>query len=199
MSHKNPPIAKRRPHSFTHHGITLEDPYHWLRDKDYPIVRDGDVISYLEAENAYFKSVMAPHEQLINDLFDEIKGRQKKEDESVPVREGNYYYQWQYRSGAQYRRWTRWPLCDPSAREVILDEPALAEGPEYFSIGSLAVSRDGRYLAYSTDVSGAERYTLSIKNLADGHVLEEAIENTRGQAVWAASDKAFFLLISFLA
>ena len=185
-----------REHSFTQHGITVEDPYYWLKDESYPLVDDADVLAYLRAENTYFEAVMAPHQRLTDTLFEEIKARQKPDDESVPLKDGDYYYQWRYASGAQYRTWTRWPVDDPQAVQVFLDEPALAEGHDYFALGSLAVSHDGRYLAYSTDLDGAERYTMRVKDLTDGRLLDEAIVNTRGHAVWAADDKTFFYLVS---
>lgn len=187
-----PPVADRRPHTFTRHGIEVEDPYHWLRDQSYPAIDDDDVIAYLLAENRYFDSVMEPHRDLTETLFEEIKARQKPDDQSVPLKHGNYFYQWRFAPGAQYRTWTRWPVDEPDAVEMVLDEVALAEGHEYFALGSFAVSHDGRYLAYSTDTSGAERYTMFVKDLASGEVLPEAMENTFGHAVWAADDGTLF-------
>ena len=188
----SPPVADRRPHTFAHHGIELEDPYHWLRDQSYPTVDDTDVIAYLEAENRYFDAVMEPHKALTETIFQEIKGRQKPDDESVPVKDGNYFYQWRFAPGAQYRTWTRWPVGEPDAVETLLDETALADGYDYFSLGAFSVSHDGRYLAYSTDTSGAERYTMVVKDLTTGVVLPEAIESTLGDAVWAADNRTFF-------
>ncbi|MCY3822184.1 MAG: S9 family peptidase [Gammaproteobacteria bacterium] len=187
-----PPVADRRAHTFTRHGIEVNDPYHWLRDQSYPTVDDDDVIAYLEAENRYFDSVMEPHKELTQALFEEIKARQKPDDESVPLKDGNHYYQWQFAPGAQYRTWTRWPVDDPGAVETVLDEVALAEGHEYFALGSFSVSHDGRYLAYSTDTSGAERYTMFVKDLATGAVLPEAMESTLGDAVWTADNRTLF-------
>ena len=191
-----PPVAEQRPHTFAHHGIEVEDPYHWLRDESYPTVDDADVLAYLEAENRYFDAVMEPHRDLTETLFEEIKARQKPDDESVPVKDGNYFYQWRYTPGAQYRTWTRWPTDQPDAVETVLDEPALAEGHEYFDLGAFSVSHDGRYLAYSTDTSGAERYTMCVKDLASGDVLPGAMENTLGDAVWAADDSTLFYRVS---
>ena len=190
-----PPVADRRPHVFTHHGIEVDDPYHWLRDQSYPTVDDADVIAYLEAENRYFDAVMEPHRELTETLFEEIKARQKPDDESVPVKDGNHFYQWRFEPGAQYRTWTRWPVDEPDAVETVLDETALAEGHDYFALGSFSVSHDGRYLAYSTDTSGAERYTMFIKDLANGTVMPEAIESTLGDAVWAADDRTLFYAV----
>ena len=187
-----PPVAERRPHAFTHHGIELEDPYHWLRDQSYPTVDDADVLAYLEAENRYFDAVMEPRRALTETLFEEIKARQKPDDESVPVKDGNHFYQWRFAPGAQYRTWTRWPVGEAESVETVLDETALAEGHEYFDLGAFSVSHDGRYLAYSTDTSGGERYTMFVKDLTSGEVLPEAMENTLGNAVWAADDRTLF-------
>ena len=193
-----PPVADVRPHAYTYHGITVEDPYRWLKDDSYPTVDDADVLAYLEAENAYFQAMMAPHRTLIDTVFSELKGRQQPDDANVPVKDGDYYYQWRFETGGQYRIWSRWPVASdvddkPSAdAEVILDEPALAADAEYFRLGAFAVSNNGRLLAYSTDTSGAERFTLRIKDLQTGALLEDVIENTQDNPVWVADDSAFF-------
>ena len=190
-----PPVAPVRPHQARHHGITLEDPYHWLRDAAYPKVRDADVLSYLRGENAYFDARMAPVQGLTERLFQELKARQKPDDAGVPVKDGDYFYQWRFQAGAEYRTWMRWPVDDAHAREVILDEPSLAAGHGYFALGCFSVSHNGRYLAYSTDTNGGERHTLRVKDLASGALLDDAIENTHGNAVWAADDGSFFYLV----
>ena len=103
------PIAGRRPHAYTHHGVRVEDPYAWLRDPDYPEVRDPEILRYLEEENTYFEDRMSPYRNLVQTLFDEIKNRQPEEDASVPYYEHGYWYQWRYAAGAQYRVWLRVP------------------------------------------------------------------------------------------
>ena len=165
-----PPMAEMRPHAYTHHGITVEDPFHWLKDDSYPTVDDADVLAYLEAENRYFEAAMAPHGALVDTLFEEIKARQQPDEASVPVREGAWFYQWRYEAGGQYRIWSRWPADASAARlapttdaEKILDEPALAKGLEYFRLGALAVSNGGQLMAYSTDTNGSERFRLVVK------------------------------------
>ena len=190
-----PPVAEARSHRFTHHGVTIEDPYAWLRDAEYPTVDDPDVLDYLHAENAWFDVVMQPVQPLVERLFEEIKAREKPDDASVPLRDGGWFHQWRFEPGAQYRTWTRWPVDDPDAVETILDETALARGHDYFALGSMSVSHDGRYLAYSTDTSGSERYTMRVKDLRDGRILEERIENTLGEAAWAADNRTFFYLV----
>ena len=198
----DPPVAQQRPHSYTVHGVTVEDPYHWLKDQSYPEVDDPDVLAYLEAENAYFDAVMAPHKALTDTIFAEIKARQKPDDANVPVKDGDYFYQWRFEAEGQYRIWSRWPAAGQGAEEgptaeagVILDEPALAEGSDYFRLGALSVSNDGRLLAYSADMTGAERFTLRIKSLDTGELLGEVIENTSGNPVWSADDGSFFYAV----
>ena len=195
-----PPVAAQRPHSFTHHGITVEDPYAWLHDQSYPEVDDKDVLAYLEAENDYFEAVMTPHKATIDALFEEIKARQKPDDATVPVKDGAYYYQSRFAEGQQYRVYTRWTgTADPAEAsdvETILDVPALAEGKDFFRLGTFSVSHDHRYLAYSTDTDGSERYTLVVKDLETGELLAERIENTRGPVVWASDNKTILYLIS---
>ena len=186
-----PPVADVRPSSFTLHGITVEDPYRWLKDEGYPEVDDADVLAYLDAESAYFDAVMAPHSERVETIFEEIKARQQPDDANVPVKDGAYYYQWLFHDGGQYRIWSRWPASGPPSSknaadgptddaEVILDEPALARDVEYFRLGALSVSNNGALMAYSTDTSGAERFKLRVKRLGGGDLLEDVIDNTTG-------------------
>ena len=177
----------------------MEDPWHWLEDEDYPTVDDEDVLAYLEAENGYFDATMAPYQDLIDAIFEEIEGRQPVELTSLPRRRGDWYYQWRYGEGSEYRQWLRWPASDPDAREgptdnvqVFLDEPELAKDLEYFRLGSLSVSNNGSLLAYSTDTNGAERYTMAVKDLETGELMEDKIEEMRGRAVWSPDDSSFF-------
>ena len=199
MPEAAPPVAGERAHSYTHHGISVEDPWHWLEDDDYPTVDDEDVIAYLEAENEFFEVSMAPYQGLIDTVYEEIEGRQPAELTSLPRKGGDWYYQWKYAEGSQYREWLRWPASDPNAREgptenakVFLDEPELAADLEYFRLGSLSVSHSASLVAYSTDTNGTERYTLVVKDLDTGELMEGEIQETRGSPVWAADDASFF-------
>ena len=106
-----PPVAAKQPHNSVHHGIEVTDDYAWLRDPGYPNVTDPRILGYLRAENAYFEQEMAPYQALVDRLFEEIKGRQPEADQSVPYREGRYWYQWRYEHGAQYRIWLRAPVA----------------------------------------------------------------------------------------
>ena len=197
-----PPVAEERPHRFTRHGVTIDDPWHWLRDAEYPKVEDPDVLAYLEAENDYFDARMSPHKELTATIFAEIKARQQPDLSSVPWKCDGWYYQWRYEEEGQYRVWQRWPADGPNAREAptaeaqtILDEPALAKGLEYFILGSVSVSNGGSLLAYSTDTDGSERFRMVVKDLSTGELLEEEIDDTIGGAVWAADDGSFFYTV----
>ena len=184
-----PPVADRRPHSFTKHGIMVADPYHWMKDQGYPEIDDEDILEYLNEENAYFQAVMAPHEDLIETLYNEMRRRLPENDASVPVPDGDYEYWYAYNEGQEYRLWHRRPRTGGDD-ELLLDENALAEGHDQFSLGAIAVSPDGQLLAYSTDTEGSERYVLRIRNLATGEDLPDAIPGTLGDVVWAADSRS---------
>jgi oligopeptidase B len=189
-----PPVAERRAYSFTAHGQTIDDPYAWLKDADYPDVKDPAILAYLEAENAYFEAAMAPHRPLVDRLYAEMKGRIKEDDSSVPQKDGDWWYWTAFETGGQYRKWWRRPVgapADGSADQLLLDEPALAEGKEYFSLGAFSVSNDGRHLAYAIDDSGAERFTVRVRDLTTGVDLPEVIPGMLSDIVWTADDSGF--------
>ncbi|MDN4631335.1 S9 family peptidase [Sphingomonas sp. PsM26] len=188
------PVAALRPHSFTTHGVTIEDPYAWIKDPGYPEVTDPDVLDYLAAENAYFESVMAPHRPLIDRLYEEMKGRIKEDDSSVPQKDGDWLYWTAFETGGQYRKWWRRPVAagtDTSKDELILDEPVLAEGKEYFRLGAFSISNDGRLLAYAIDDNGSERFEIRVKDLTTGEHLPDVIPGMLSEIVWTADDKGF--------
>jgi oligopeptidase B len=184
-----PPIAPARPHSFTHHGRTVEDPWHWLKDPEYPTVRDPEILGYLEAENAWFEAAMAPRQQLIDTLFQEMRGRIKEDDAGVPQKDGDWLYWWSFQTGGQYRLWHR-KLAGGGEERIILDEPAEAEGKEYFRLGALEVSPDGRLAAWSSDANGAERFTLRIRDLETGKDIETVTDVANGRIVWGADSRS---------
>ncbi|MFC3711634.1 S9 family peptidase [Sphingoaurantiacus capsulatus] len=185
----NAPIAPTRPHSFTHHGTTLEDGYAWLKDPGYPQVTDADVLNHLKAENAWFEESMAPLKPLIDTLFEEMKGRLKEDDSSVPQKDGDFLYWWAFEKGGQYRKWWRRPVAG-GADQLLLDEPALAEGKDYFRLGSLGVSPDGTRLAYMIDDDGSERFKLRIRDIDAAADIETVTDAAIGQAVWTADGRA---------
>ena len=183
-----PPVAEQRPYSYERHGVTIEDPWHWLRDPKYPEVDDPDVLAYLKAENAFFEGWKARHSGLIDQLFEEMKGRIKEDDSSVPLRDGDYLYWWAFKPGAQYRTWYRKPVRGGDDA-IIFDEPVETEGREYFRLGALEVSPDGKLLATLADYDGSERFELRIRNLAAGKDIETVTTVGIGHPVWT-SDSA---------
>jgi oligopeptidase B len=195
-----PPIAKRVPSKRTHHGDTVIDDYAWLADPE-----DPEVIAYLEAENAYTEATTAGLASLRAAVFDEIKARTQETDLSVPVRKGDWWRYARTVEGLQYPIHCRRrvlpgevtpPLADDGApldgEEILLDGNELAAGKEFFSLGALLVSPDDRLLAYSTDFSGNERYTLRVKDLASGQVLADEIPNTSYGCAWSLDGSALF-------
>ena len=190
MTMPQPPVAPTRPHSFSAHGVTIDDPWAWLKDPGYPEVTDPDILAYLDAENAYFEAVMAPHRPLVDRLYAEMKARMKEDDASVPQKDGNWLYWTDFETGGEYRRWWRRPVAG-GPDELLLDEPALAEGHEYFRLGAFAVSNDGMKLAYAIDDNGSERFTIRVKDLATGALLPDAIPGMLSDIVWTADDSGF--------
>jgi oligopeptidase B len=187
-----PPQAAKKPHSFTHHGVSVSDEYAWLRDPGYPEVADKEVLAHLEEENRWFEARMKPHQEKIDTLFKEMRGRIKEADKSVPQKDGDYLYWIEFEEGAEYKKWWRRPVAaadDGSADELILDEVALAEGKEYFRLGAISVSTSGKLLAYAVDDNGSERFTARIKNLETGDMLADEIPGTLSSLVWVAGDK----------
>ena len=190
MTDLTPPVAAVRPHSFVAHGVTVDDPYAWLKDPNYPDVDDADVLAYLEAENAYFEGVIAPLKPLVDRLYEEMKGRIKEDESSVPQKDGAWLYWTAYETGGEYRKWWRRPVAGGDD-ELLLDEPALAQGKEYFRLGAFAVSNGGSLLAYAIDDSGAERFEIRVKDLATGAHLPDVIPGMLSDVVWTADDTGF--------
>ncbi|OYQ30014.1 S9 family peptidase [Sandarakinorhabdus cyanobacteriorum] len=184
-----PPIAATRPHSFTHHGITVEDPYHWLKDQSYPTVDDPDVLAYLKAEKAYFEAQMAPTAALKDRIYEELKGRVKQDDASVPVADGAFEYWWQFKPDDQYRTWMRRPKGG-GPEQMVLSEPELAKGLNYFRLGAQAISPDGKLVAYATDSDGSERFTIRIRDIATGKDIETVTKVSVGAVAWSADSRA---------
>ena len=182
-----PPVAAKKPHSVTHHGMTVSDDYAWLRDPGYPEVTDSEVLAHLEAENRWFEARMAPRRGLIDSLFTEMRARIKEADKSVPQKDGDWFYWIEFEEGAEYKKWWRKPVAG-GPDELLLDEVALAEGKEYFRLGAISVSSDGKLLAYAIDDNGSERFTARIKDLATGELLPDEIPGTLSSLVWVAGD-----------
>ncbi len=188
-----PPRAEQRQHGFEHHGQRIEDPWAWLRDAGYPNVTDDNVLGYLKAENDYFEAAMKPHQPMVEQLFEEMKGRIKEDESSVPIRDGDFVYWWAFKTGAQYRNWYRKPVLSKvegpvvaGDDQLIFDEPAHADGKDYFRLGAIEVSPDAKLMATMIDDNGSERFTLRIRDIATGQDLETVTAVAIGSPVWTS-------------
>jgi oligopeptidase B len=195
-----PPPARRIPHERTFHGDTFIDEYAWLADKD-----DPETIAYLEAENAYTEAMTAGQARLRDAIFGEIKARTQETDLSVPTRKGGWWYYTRTVEGMQYPVYCRRavrpddagpPISQDGApldgEEVLLDGNELAGDGTFFSMGAYDVSPDGRRLAYSTDVSGSERFTMRVKDLVTGETGPDEIPDTFYGSAWSRDGSALF-------
>jgi oligopeptidase B len=185
VSEPTPPVAKRVPKVDVVHGEKREDAYFWLRQKDHP-----DVLAYLRAENAYTDHVMAGTDGFQEALYQELLGRIKEDDQSVPYRRGDWLYYARTEKGKQYAIHCR-KKTPEGPEEVTLDLNLLAEGYPFIDMGAYAVSDDGRWLAYTTDVTGFREYTLYVKDLVSGALLADRVEKVSSVA-WAAGDDTLF-------
>jgi len=181
------PVAEKKPKELTIHGDTRIDNYYWLRDRDNP-----EVIAYLEAENAYRESVMKGTEQFQKDLYEEIVGRIKQDDESVPYKENGYFYYTRYEEGKEYPIFCRKKETMEADEEIIANVNEMAEGYSYYQVAGLSVSPDNRYLAIGIDTVSRRRYTIYIKDLQTGKMLGDRIPLTTGGSTWAADSKTLF-------
>jgi oligopeptidase B len=181
-----PPLAKRIPTTHTIHNDTRTDDYRWLQDKT-----DPEVITYLNAENAYTKAALADTESLQESLYNEMLGRIQETDLSVPYPMGEWLYFSRTEEGKQYPIHCRKPLSGGGDEQVILDVNVLAEGQKFMSVGALTVSDDGNLLAYTTDNTGFRQYRLSVKDLRSGDLLPDTAERV-GAVVWAADNQTLF-------
>jgi oligopeptidase B len=186
MTGAKPPLAKPNPKTMTNNGETRVDNYFWLREKSNP-----EVISYLEAENAYTEAAMKPTEALQQKLYAELLGRIKQTDLSVPYRYGDYYYYTRTVEGQQYPIYCRKRGSLDAKEEITLDVNELAKGLKYMAVGSYSVSDDGNLLAYSTDATGYRQYKLHVKDLRTGQLLPDTAERVHG-IMWARDNKTIF-------
>jgi oligopeptidase B len=185
-----PPVAKIEPHYDTVHGREMIDNYHWLRERDHP-----DVLAYIEAENAYADSVMMHTTELQQELYDEMVGRIKETDLSVPGKKDDYYYYSRTEEGKQYSIYCRKLGSLEAAEEILLDVNELAEGREFASLGIFVVSPDHKLLAYGMDFTGSERYTVRIKNLETGEIYPDQIDSVAYSFAWANDNLTFFYTV----
>jgi len=192
-----PPVAPRRPHSFTRHGVTVADDYAWLKDPSWqevlrdPGVLDADIRNYLEAENGYTESLLGHTASLQTALVAEMRGRIKEDDSSVPSPDGAYAYLRKFREGGQHEQFGRMPRGGGDT-QIVLDGDQLAADHEYFKFGGARHSPDHRLEAWSADIKGSEYFSIRVRDWADGTDRDDCVEETDGAVVWSKDASSFF-------
>ncbi len=185
----NAPKAKKIDKTLEIHGHKRTDSYFWLNERENP-----DVIKYLEEENAYADFVMKDTEELQEQLFQEMKARYKEDDESLPYFFNEYWYVIKHQIGKEYPLFYRHHLSLENPIELMLDVNEMAEGKDFYDVGSFSVSVNNQLAAFSEDTLGRRIYTILVKNLETGEFYEDKIENTTGKSVWANDNEHFFYI-----
>ncbi|MBY0225390.1 MAG: S9 family peptidase [Hyphomicrobium sp.] len=194
-----PPLAAEKSHVTSWHGVTLEDPFNWLRAGNWqevmrdPSALDPEIRAYLEAENAYSDAALADTAQLQQTLFEEMKARLKPDDRTVPSPDGPFEYFSSFTAGGQYPRLCRRPRGGGD-EVILLDGNAEAAGKIYWDLGAATHSPDHTLVAYSTDDKGSELYTVRIRDLATGLNLPDEIPDTRGDIAWANDSRTLYYI-----
>ena len=192
------PTAEKKPTDLEKHGDVRVDNYFWMRLSDEqklaPIKDEQTekVTNYLEAENEYYKQVTAYTKDFQEGLFQEMKGRIKEDDSSVPYKNNGYFYNTRYEVGKQYPIYTRKKGNLKAKEEILFDVNEMAKGFEYFQLGGLNVSPNNKLAVFATDTVSRRQYFLRIKNLETGEIYDDFIENTTGGSVWANDNKTIF-------
>lgn len=181
------PLASKKPQLLEIHGHQRTDSYYWMNDRE-----NEEVIAHLNAENQYLKEVMKPTEALQQQLFDEMKGRIKEQDESVPYFKSGFHWYTRYEVGMEYPIYCRKKGSLAAEEEVILDVNHLAAGKSYLQVGNLATTPNQELLAFAADEVGRRIYTIHFKVLATGQILDEILPEVTGNFVWAADQKSLF-------
>ena len=186
----NAPIAKKNPKILSKHGDERLDNYYWLNDRENP-----EVIAHLTLENNYTNAVLNHTQGFQKKLFDEMVGRIKQTDESVPYKSNGYWYYSRFETKKEYPIYCRRMESMDNDELIILDVNTLAEGHSYIDVTGLSISLDNRYLAYGVDTLSRRIYTIYFKNLETGEILEDTIDNTTGGCTWANDNKHVFFSV----
>ena len=181
------PKAKKIDKKLEIHGDVRTDEYYWLNQRE-----NQDVIDYLNAENAYTEGMMIDTEQFQKDLFQEIKGRIKEDDASVPYKYNGYWYITRFEKGGEYPIHTRKKESLDAKEEILFDVNQMAKPFSYYNLNGLNVSENNQLAAFGQDTLSRRIYTIQIKDLKTGKILPDKLENTTGGSVWAADNKTLF-------
>ena len=181
------PVAKIIPYSLEKHGHIRTDNYYWLNQRENP-----EVIDYLNQENDYYNQSTAHTKDFQKDLFEEMKARIKEDDESVPYFYNGYFYITRFEKGKDYPIHSRKKGSLEAKEEILFDCNEMAKGHTYFNLSGLSISEDNTMCAFGIDMVSRRQYTIQIKNLVSGEMLDVKIENTTGGATWASDNKTLF-------
>ncbi|EQB31492.1 S9 family peptidase [Sphingobium ummariense] len=185
-----PPVAAKKPHEVkAPFGAVRQDPYYWLRDDTR---KDPEMLAYLNAENAYADALLAPTKPLQDALYNEIVGRIKQDDSSVPYRKKGYWYYSRFETGADYPIVARRKGTMDAPEQILLDEPKMAEGKGFFAVSAQDVSPNDTLLAYAEDTVGRRQYTIRVKDIATGALKADAIPNAEPDFAWADDSRTIF-------
>ncbi len=192
------PVAEKQPTNLEKHGDIRVDDYFWMRltdEQKNAKVKDEQtqkVYDYLNAENAYYDEMTKETKEFQEGLFQEMKGRIKEDDESVPYKKNGYFYITRYEKGQQYPIYSRKKETLEAEEEIMFNVNDEAKGYDYFQLGGLTVSPDNKLVAFATDTVSRRQYFIRIKNLKTGKIYKDIIENTTGSSVWANDNKTLF-------
>jgi oligopeptidase B len=181
------PIAPKKPELLEIHGHQRNDPFYWMKDRENP-----EVIEYLNAENDYLKTALKSTEEFQNQLFEEMKGRIKEDDQSVPYFKSGYFWYVRHETGGEYPIYCRKKESLDAEEEIILDVNKLAEGKNYYQVGGTSTTPDQKILAFASDEIGRRIYTIHFKNLETGEIFAQSIPEITGNFSWAADNKTLF-------
>ena len=187
MKKLTPPVAEQKPYQHSIHNDIRMDEYYWLKDKDNP-----EVIDYLERENDYYEKATSHTVEFQNELFEEMKARIKEDDSSVPYFYNGYWYVSRYEKGKEYPIYTRKRETLDTEEEILFDCNELSKGHEYFRLVGISISPDNTKAAFAIDTVSRRQYTLKVKDLVTGKLLDTSIENTTGGSVWAKDNETLF-------
>jgi oligopeptidase B len=187
-----PPVADKKPFDVGFHGEKRNDDYYWMNDFFKKGPDSNKVVEYLKAENAYLDTMMAGLKTFEKNLFDEMKGRIKEKDESVPVFNNGYFYYNRYEEGKQYYIYCRKKGDLNAPEEVLLDVNKMAEGHDYYSAVGFSISPDNKLLAFGVDTVSRRQYTIKVKNLETGEIYADAIFPASGGSEWGNDNKTLF-------
>ncbi|MEM0515667.1 S9 family peptidase [Pseudoalteromonas sp. YIC-827] len=185
------PIAKKIPHLLTQHGQQRQDDYYWMRDDQR---QDPEVLAHLREENAYCDAQLAASSARQEQIFAELKARIKKDDNTVPVHDGHYWYHSEVSGDDEYAKHYRASSFGGDNKTLLLDVNALAAGHEFYDLADMAVSPNEQLLAYCEDTSGRRIYQVRIKDLQSGELLDDVLLECEGQVVWANDNRTLYYI-----